>query len=288
MKRSFLKMHGLGNDFVILDHRAKAEPLSHTEICLICDRRRGIGCDQLIVLEPPQAAHQSSFMRIYNPDGSQSEACGNATRCVGKLLLAGDHNTQMNRSVIGSLGGDLAIEILGENQIQVEMPIPRLAWHEIPLRGDPPPNLADPTLYIDRAWGVLAQPTATNMGNPHVTFFVENIAQIPLSQLGPLIENDALFPARVNVGIAQILNRNTIRLLVWERGAGLTQACGSGACAALVAAVRRGVCDTTATLTLDGGDLTIAWPHRNAPVLMTGAATLSFQGIWENCEAVNG
>ena len=288
MKRSFLKMHGLGNDFVILDHRINAQPLSHAEICLICDRRRGIGCDQLIVLESPQAPHQASFMRIYNSDGSESEACGNATRCVGKLLLAGRNTIAQNRSVIGSLGGDLAIEILGENNIQVEMPIPRLAWHEIPLRGDPPPNQADPTLYIDRNWGVLASPTATNMGNPHVTFFVENIAQIPISDLGPIIENDPLFPSRVNVGIAQMINRDTIRLRVWERGAGLTQACGSGACAALVAAVRRGLCDKKATLILDGGDLTIAWPERTAPVLMSGAATLSFQGIWDGSEAVNG
>ena len=277
MTRNFVKMHGLGNDFVVIDHRQGGVALTQSEIRLMADRRRGVGCDQLIILEPPQTPQQALFMRIYNPDGSESEACGNATRCIAKLIMEGGKSL----SVIGSLGGDLEVFTVNHENFQVKMPIPRLGWHDIPLKGNPPDH-PDPTLRINREWGVLKNPTATNMGNPHVTFFVENIDAIPIEQLGPMIENDSLFPNRVNVGVAQILRKDLIRLRVWERGAGLTLACGSGACAALVAAFRRELSYHTATMILDGGNLTIGWESDVSHVSMTGGATHVFDGVWHD------
>lgn len=191
-----------------------------------------------------------------------------------------------DRGFLATKGGELEFINFRDGIYQVDMPIPRWGWSDIPLTGTPP-KVTDPTLEIDRAWtdpkwGVLKNPTATNMGNPHVTFFVADVDAIEIKKLGPMIEHDPLFPERVNVGIAQIIDRATIRLRVWERGAGLTLACGSGACAAMVAAVRRGLVDRKATLKLDGGDLSIAWESPASPVLMTGAATLAYRGTWDD------
>jgi diaminopimelate epimerase len=267
MRDSFIKMHGLGNDFVVLDARAHAlPPLTEGFARALADRRSGIGCDQLIVLEPSVSADLR--MRIFNPDGGEVGACGNATRAVG--LLEG-------RAVrIETLGGELIAEP-GSGGIAVDMGVPRLEWDQIPLA------YAMDTLSLPVAWEDLENPVAVNVGNPHAVFFVPDCDAVELDRLGPEIEHDALFPQRVNVNVATVLNRRHIRLRVWERGAGLTLACGTGACATAVAAMRRGLVDREVTVSLPGGDLIIAW-GADQRITMTGPATESFRGSFESAD----
>ena len=267
MRVPFVKMHGLGNDFVVLDARAQPlPPLTAAFARELADRRSGIGCDQLIVLEPSNSADLR--MRIFNPDGGEVGACGNATRAVG--LLEG-------RPVrIETLGGELTAEP-GTGGIAVDMGQPRLEWDQIPLA------YAMDTLSLPVAWETLENPVAVSMGNPHAVFFVDDCDAVELDRLGPEIEHDPLFPERVNVNVATIADRTHIRLQVWERGAGLTLACGTGACATAVAAMRRGLTDRAVTVSLPGGDLGISWgaDHR---VTMTGPATESFRGSFESAD----
>lgn len=267
MRVPFVKMHGLGNDFVVLDARAQPlPPLTAAFARELADRRSGIGCDQLIVLEPSNSADLR--MRIFNPDGGEVCACGNATRAVG--LLEG-------RPVrIETLGGELTAEP-GTGGIAVDMGQPRLEWDQIPLA------YAMDTLSLPVAWETLENPVAVSMGNPHAVFFVDDCDAVELDRLGPEIEHDPLFPERVNVNVATIADRTHIRLRVWERGAGLTLACGTGACATAVAAMRRGLTDRAVTVSLPGGDLGISWgaDHR---VTMTGPATESFRGSFESAD----
>jgi diaminopimelate epimerase len=267
MRADFVKMQGAGNDFVVLDARAHPLPLDHDRIVRLADRRLGIGCDQLIVLEPPHAGGDV-FMRIHNPDGSEAGACGNATRCVVDLL----HRAQgFPQVTVETISGLLPASIT-DGTITVDMGPPRLDWQSVPLAHE-----AD-TLHLDLGSGPLLDPAVLSMGNPHATFFVPDITAIPLAELGPRLEHDPIFPQRANIGIAQILAPDRIRLRVWERGAGLTLACGSGACAALVNAVRRGLSAHDATLQLDGGSLRIAWRPTDGHVLMSGPAETSFTG----------
>jgi diaminopimelate epimerase len=267
MRVNFVKMQGAGNDFVVLDARARALPLSEPTIIRLADRRRGIGCDQLIVLEPPQSGGDV-FMRIYNPDGSEAGACGNATRCVVDQL----HREQGREAVTVETISGLLPATVAPKAITVDMGAPRLEWRDIPLA-----HPAD-TLHLPLSAGMLHDPAGLSMGNPHATFFVENVDAVPISDLGPRLEHDEMFPQRANIGIAQILAPDRIRLRVWERGAGLTLACGSGACAALVNAVRRGLSTREADLLLDGGILRITWRSSDNHVLMTGPAETSFTG----------
>jgi diaminopimelate epimerase len=265
----FLKMHGCGNDFVVLDERAGPLGLTARRAAALADRRTGVGCDQLIVLEPPPpGSGAEAFMRIRNSDGSEAGACGNATRCVAAVL---GRQTGGSGHVIRTIAGNLVADALPDGRIRVDMGPARLDWPDIPLA-----RPAD-TLHLDLAAGPLADPAAVSMGNPHVTFFVDDIAGIPIAELGPRLEHDPLFPERANIGIARVEAPDRIRLRVWERGAGLTLACGSGACAALVNAHRRGLAPRRATLVLDGGELDIEW-RDDGHVLMIGPVAISFTG----------
>ncbi|HEX6142080.1 MAG TPA: diaminopimelate epimerase [Geminicoccaceae bacterium] len=261
----FRKMHGLGNDFVVLDRRAGRLVLLPEQVQRIADRRFGIGCDQLLSIEPSDRAE--AFMRVYNADGSTSGACGNGTRCVGRLLM---EETGRNEVRIETEAGILTVRanLIGYT---VDMGRPRFGWDEIPLAEEMD------TLELDLALGPLEGPTALNLGNPHVVFFVADVEAVPLEELGPQLECHPLFPERANIGVAEVRDEETIRLRVFERGVGLTTACGSGACAALVAAARRGIAGPKANLLLDGGRLQVHWAE-NGRVLMTGPASLSYTG----------
>ena len=264
MRVSFTKMHGLGNDFVVLDGReAELPPITAPLARALADRRTGIGCDQLVVLGPSASADFA--MRIFNPDGSEAGACGNASRAVA--LLHG------RPARIETGGGTIEASPVSDG-IAVDMGIPRFGWQHIPLA------YAMDTLSLPVGWEDLAQPVAVNVGNPHVVFFVPDCDAVALDRLGPLIENDSLFPERVNVNVATVENRQAIRLRVWERGAGLTRACGTGACATAVAAMRRGLTDHEVRVHLPGGPLGITW-REDDHIIMTGPATESFQGSFD-------
>ena len=267
MDAPFLKMHGSGNDFVVLDARVHALGITPARAAAIADRRTGIGCDQVIILEAPPAG-ADVFMRIRNPDGSEAGACGNATRCVAALLAA---ESGRGAFTIRTISGDLPAETHPDGGVSVDMGPPRLHWRDIPLARE------SGTLHLDLAEGAVADPAACSMGNPHATFFIADLAALPLDTIGPLLEHAAIFPDRANIGFAQVLAPDRLRLRVWERGAGLTLACGSGACAALVNAARRGLTQRRASVQLDGGDLTIDW-RADGHVLMTGPAVTVFRG----------
>ena len=270
-KVPFHKMHGLGNDFVVLDFRRGAIPLGAGAARNLADRRTGIGCDQVILLEPPHHPAAQVLMRIRNADGSEAEACGNATRCVADLLY---RETRDSRVRIETAAGMLEAEALADGSFAIDMGPARTAWHEIPLA-----HAAD-TDRVDLTSGPLTEAVCTNIGNPHATFFVDDVNTVDLAALGPALEHHPLFPERANIGIAKIGDRRSIRLRVWERGVGITRACGTGACAALVGAHRRGLTERRADVELDGGSLDIAW-REDGHVIMRGPATLSFEGAFD-------
>jgi len=260
MTLRFHKMHGLGNDFVVIDGREAPVAMSEGLARAIADRHRGIGCDQLIVLESSSRADVA--MRIFNADGSEVESCGNASRCVAQLIGG-------NPS-IDTPGGLLSASVT-EGGVSVEMGEPRFGWEDIPLA------FAMHTAGLPLAWEALEKPWAVNVGNPHVVFFVPDCDAVALDRLGPLIEHDPIFPERINVNVATIVDRSHLRLRVWERGVGLTRACGTGACATGVIAILQGLVDSPVTVSLPGGDLQIAW-GRGDPIRMTGPATHVFTG----------
>jgi diaminopimelate epimerase len=268
---AFRKMHGLGNDFVVLDQRADPVAIDAVAAGAIADRHTGIGCDQLLLLEPPRNSRAHVFLRILNPDGSEAEACGNGTRCVAQLVAA---ETGQPVVVIETVAGLLPATIDDAGIATVHMGDPRFGWRDIPLAREMD------TLHVDLSRGPLSDPVCTSIGNPHATFFVADAEAIDLAALGPLLENDPLFPQRANIGVATVRDRRTIRFRVWERGAGITRACGSGACAATVAAHRRGMVGDKATVLVDGGQLEITWPG-DGFVLMAGPATQSFEGSFD-------
>ncbi len=269
----FIKMHGLGNDFVIIDARKHPFALDAAQAAAIADRRRGVGCDQIIVLEAPKSAAEDAFMRIRNADGSESGACGNATRCVGAILMQETGKTRVN---LATKAGELAATGDSTGMVTIDFGPARLDWRQVPLAPDP--NGAQDTLHLNLAAGPVSDPAACSMGNPHATFFVPDVAKIDLAALGPGLEFHPIFPERANIGFAQVMSRDQIRLRVWERGAGITQACGTGACAALVNAHRRGLTGRKARVILDGGALTIEWRESDSHVLMTGPVAVSFRG----------
>jgi diaminopimelate epimerase len=272
MSRPFLKMNGLGNDFVVVEARSAPFRPNAEEACAIADRAAGIGCDQLIGVEA--SARADAFMRIWNADGGAVEACGNATRCVGWLLMQA---TGRDEATIETVAGLLSAARGPDGQITVDMGAPGLDWTDIPLAE------AMDTRNIELQVGpidapVLHTPGCVSMGNPHVVFFVPDVEAAPVREVGPMIEHHHLFPERTNVEFAQILARDRIRLRVWERGVGETRACGTGACAALVAAARRNLTDLTAVVELQGGELTIEWRTADDHVLMTGPVAVEFTG----------
>lgn len=265
MRVPFIKMHGLGNDFVVLDARSNDIPvMTNRFAAALADRKTGIGCDQLILLEPSTQADVR--MRIFNADGGEVEACGNATRAVGLLLG--------KPASIETLGGMLATDPVAAG-VAVDMGQPRFDWEAIPL--------AYPldTLTMPVGWEALEDPAAVNVGNPHIVFFVSDTDAVDLERLGPLIEHDPLFPARINVNVATIVSPSELRLRVWERGVGETRACGTGACATAIAAMRRGLIERgTVRVQLPGGPLQIGWGADNR-ITMTGPATESFRGTFD-------
>jgi len=264
-------MHGLGNDFVVLDARREPVAVDAAAARALADRHTGIGCDQLILIEPPQEPTAHAFMRIVNADGSEAEACGNAARCVARLL---GEETGRRRVRLQTVAGLLDAELLADGAVAVDMGPARTDWRDIPLA-----RPAD-TLAADIGAGPLAGPVCTNIGNPHATFFVADAEAVDLAALGPGLETDKLFPERANIGVATVASPDRIRLRVWERGVGITLACGSGACAALVAAHRRGLTGREAAVLLDGGGLAISW-RDDGHVIMTGPATLAFEGSFD-------
>jgi diaminopimelate epimerase len=259
MKRHFLKMHGLGNDFAIFDAREAPLAMDADRARALADRHTGIGCDQLILIEPSDVADVR--MRIWNSDGGEVGACGNAARCVA-LLLGGE-------ATIETAGGLLAATANGE-AATVDMGAPRFAWDEIPL-AYPMDTAAMPV-----GWQELRRPFAVNVGNPHLVFFVEDADAIDLERLGPEIETDPIFPERINVNVAS-LEDGAVRLRVWERGAGLTRACGTGACATAVAAVSRRLARSPVEVRLPGGALAVGWAP-GGTMRMSGPATRVFEG----------
>lgn len=258
-------MHGLGNDFVVMDGRRTPVTFDEATAAAVADRKRGIGCDQFIGLSASSTADVQ--MHIYNADGGRVAACGNATRCIGQVLLS---ETGAEEVTIQTDAGVLKARSSGVN-VSVDMGRPGLNWHDIPLAE------AQDTLHLPIGLGPLTDPVAVSMGNPHMVFFVSDIQDIDMVKLGAELEHHALYPERANVGVAQIIDEQVIRLRVWERGVGLTQACGTGACAALVAAFRRGLSDRKARLDLDGGALQIDWAEDDH-VWMTGSTTLAYEG----------
>jgi len=260
MSFRFHKMHGLGNDFVVIDARDAAVAMDGARARAIADRREGIGCDQLILIEPSDVA--DARMRIWNSDGGEVEACGNASRAVA-LLMGG-------QTTLETLGGTLRLAMDGA-LATVDMGSPRFGWDQIPLA------YAMDTAHLPVGWDELNDPAAVNVGNPHVIFFVDNCDGVDLEQLGPQIEHDPIFPDRVNVNVATIEAADRIRLRVWERGAGLTRACGTGACATAVAAIRSGRVESPVTVALPGGELLIDWAPGGS-ISMSGPATHVFTG----------
>ncbi|PLK23985.1 diaminopimelate epimerase [Porphyrobacter sp. TH134] len=260
----FIKMHGLGNDFVVLDAReAVIPPMTNAVVRALGDRRTGIGFDQLILLEP--SATHDFRARFFNSDGSESGACGNGSRAVALLHGAA--------ATVETAGGPIRLEPLA-GAARVDMGAPRFDWDVIPLA------FAMDAFAMPVAWEPLNNPMAVNVGNPHAIFFVGDADAVDLGALGPVIEHDPLFPERVNVNVASVAGPDHLRLRVWERGAGLTRACGTGACATAVAAIRRGLVNSPVRVTLPGGDLTIAWAP-GGTIEMTGPAAISFRGTFD-------
>lgn len=263
MRVTFVKMHGLGNDFVVLDRRSEPLPPVTSHFARrLADRHEGIGCDQLVVLEPARTTGCDLRMRIFNADGGEVDACGNASRAVALLL-----GTPAQIEV----GGNVIAVQPQAGSASIDMGVPRFEWDAIPL-AYPMDTLAMPV-----GWDELAEPAAINVGNPHVVFFVEDAGAVALDALGPRIETDPLFPQRINVNVATVESRDRLRLRVWERGAGLTRACGTGACASAVTAMRRGLTEHAVTVALPGGELTIVW-NADGRITMTGGAAESFRG----------
>jgi len=259
MLRPFHKMHGLGNDFVVIDARAAPVDIDGQLARAIADRQTGVGCDQLILLEPSAVADVK--MRIFNHDGSEVGACGNAARCV--VLLTGPVRIETDGGIIdGGRAGD---------DVEVAMGEPRFEWNAIPLA------YAMDTDALPMAWDALESPMAVNVGNPHLVFFVDDVTAVPLDELGPRIEHDPAFPERINVNVAAI-EGGGITLRTWERGAGLTRACGTGACATAVAAIASKRVTSPVQVTMPGGTLTIGWVP-GSPILMRGPATHVFDGM---------
>lgn len=280
MVLNFKKMHGLGNDFVILDGRENGLTLSPEQIRTLADRKRGIGCDTVVLIKYSKTFNEIPYVHMYNSDGTEAEACGNATRCVADIMM---REEQMDHVVLQTMQGSLNCYREGDDLVRVEMGEPKWGWKDIPLSEE-----CD-TLHLP----IKGDPAAVNIGNPHCVYFVDLFsASVEQARLGRIedwsnddltlfgreIETHALFPNKTNVEFVEVLAKDHIRMRVWERGVGITEACGSGACAVAVATIRRGLTDREVTVTLDGGDLVINWPADDAQISMTGPVSYVFEG----------
>ncbi|MBP9034062.1 MAG: diaminopimelate epimerase [Pseudomonadales bacterium] len=268
----FTKMHGLGNDFVVLDLITQSVRLDASLIRFLADRHRGIGCDQVLVVEPPTDPDMDFLYRIYNQDGSEAQQCGNGARCVAKFIR--DRRLSAKRRLrVQTLGGPISMSCGKGNVVTVSMGIPRIAPQEIPFTA-----ARQASVYTLQACGQPVEISAVSMGNPHAVLVVDDVETAPVATLGPALEQHPDFPERTNVGFMQVLDRGEVRLRVFERGAGETMACGSGACAAVVAGRIRGLLDERVRVHLPGGFLQIEWGGEGEPLLMTGPATTVFEG----------
>lgn len=267
----FRKMHGAGNDFVVLDFRKEAQPLSAEQITQICDRHYGVGCDQLVVME---FSEKADFRAIfYNSDGSESGACGNASRCVADIYMK---ERDADTCAIETKGGILKAFAAGEDRVCIDMGEPKLEWDQIPM--------SEPrdTLMVELGQDSSNPAVCVSMGNPHTVIFLDDVEKFPVERLGPSIETLPLFPERTNVEFVTVLEDGTLRQRTWERGAGETLACGSGACAVAVAAIRRELIDGRhASVQLNGGTLEIEWRESDNHVLMIGPVAYVFEGQLE-------
>jgi len=269
---AFLKMHGLGNDFVVFDARENAIDLGGARAKAIADRHFGVGCDTVVLIRPG-GAEVDAGIQFFNADGSESEACFNATRCVARLLL---DERGLRRVKLSTKGGLLVCSDAGKGLVTLDMGPPRLEWQQVPLASQ-----VDTASFPLDVGGTVVTASAVSMGNPHCVLFVSDAQNAPVAQLGAKIETLPFFPNRTNVEFAQVLDRTRIRMRVWERGVGITLACGTGACATAVAAIRRELVDRKVELVLDGGSLTIEWREADDHVLMTGPTAMPFRGRLE-------
>jgi len=269
--RPFLKMQGLRNDFIVVDGRNQPYRPSAEEIVRICDRRQGVGADELLIIDPPRAGsvEAAAFVRIFNPDGREVEACGNASRCVGWLML---QEKKCNEILIDTLGGLLVCRQAGDKQVAVEMGKLRTGWQDIPLAREMD------TLHLGIGAGPLQDPVGMNIGNPHAVFFVEELDSVDLAIWGPQLQKHPLFPQEANIGAAQLIDAKTLKLSVWERPGALTTACGTGACVAVAAAHRRGLTDVNhMTVIMPAGSVEIELKGDDS-VVMTGPVEICFAG----------
>ena len=271
----FTKMQGLGNDFVVVDATKAPFTLTQSQIRTLADRRFGVGCDQVLVVEPPASRDNDFRYRIFNADGGEVEQCGNGARCF--VIFVRERGLTSKREIRVETAGGLIVPALADDgEVIVEMGVPRFRPAEIPFI-----NGRDSIVEPLDVGGAIIEISALSMGNPHAVQVIDDVDRAPVTAQGPLIEHHRRFPERVNAGYMQIVDRATIRLRVWERGAGETLACGTGACAAVVAGVRRGLVDAQVRVVMHGGILMIAWAGDQRPVMMKGAATKVFEGAWE-------
>ena len=268
---AFLKMNGLGNDFAVFDARNQPLALDTATARALADRRFGVGCDQVIVIERATNG-ADAFMRIYNSDGGEVESCGNAARCIAGLLL-GEKDAQDIK--LDTTGGALVCKSDGAN-VSIDMGVPKFGWRDIPLAHEI--DAENFSLHLPGTELPAIPATVVNVGNPHVVLFVDDADAAPVAEAGPNIETHPLFPQHTNVEFVSLIDKNKLRMRVWERGVGITMACGTGACAAMVAAHRRGLVGHKAEVVLDGGSLTLEWAGEGKPVIMTGPWSLSYKG----------
>lgn len=266
---AFLKMHGLGNDFVVFDARDAAIALTPAQAKAVADRRFGIGCDTVVIIGPG-GADADATLRFINGDGGEVESCGNATRCIARLLMDERGHSRVRLSTRGGL---LVCNDAGKGLVEVDMGAPGLEWNQVPLAEQR--DTLNFTLPLE---GQALPVSAASMGNPHCVIFVPDAEKAPVTTLGPRIETHPLFPARTNVEFASLIAPDRLRQRTWERGVGVTLACGTGACAVVVAAARKGLTGRKAEVVLDGGSLFIDWRESDGHVIMTGPSTLVYRG----------
>ncbi len=272
MLLKFSKMHGLGNDFAVFDFISQRGHLNSEQVRFVANRRFGIGCDQVLIVESPEQPDVDFRYRIFNADGSEVEQCGNGARCFARFVRE-QRLTNKYRIRVQTLSGIIELQVLPDEQVRVEMGPPQFVPALIPFEAM---DVAD-SYALDVA-GQALDISAVSMGNPHAVIRVDDVDNAPVAQLGPLVESHPRFPRRVNVGFLQVKDRHYIRLRVFERGSGETLACGTGACAAVVAGIRRGWLDSPVRVALPGGELAIEWAGGDSPVFMTGPAVTVYRG----------
>ena len=272
MELTFTKMHGLGNDFVVIDATSQPIDLSMEQIRFLADRRLGVGCDQVLLVEPPRQPKVDFTYRIFNADGGEVEQCGNGARCFARYVR--DQGlTRKDHIPVATATGVITLHVEADGQVTVDMGVPIFEPAEIPFAAD-----SRAEMYLLEVEATQVEISAVSMGNPHAVLRVEQVDKAPVNSLGPRIESHMRFPRRVNVGFMQVVDRQHIRLRVYERGVGETLACGSGACAAVAVGRQRGWLDDKVTVSLPGGNLKIQWAGEDQTMLMTGPAVSVFEG----------